>query len=82
MLEQKENDHRELSQKWETPELLTDEEKARGRPDIEKGRQLQERINELAAWCDKRKQEAKEQGDVAMYRAREAGRGWSPGDGF
>ena len=82
MLEQKEKDHRELSQKWETPELLTDEEKAQGRPDIEKGRQLQERINELAAWCDKRKQEAKEQGDVAMYRAREAGRGWSPGDGF
>lgn len=83
MLQEEENGHRALSQKWEsTPELLTDEEKAQGRPDVEKGRQLQEKINELVAWCDKKKQEAKEQGDVAMYRAREAGREWSPGDGF
>ena len=83
MLEREERGHHALFEKWEsTPELLTEEEKAQGRPDVEKGPQLQEKINELLAWCDKKKQDAKEQGDVALYRAREAGRAWSQGDGF
>ncbi|KAE9379348.1 hypothetical protein N431DRAFT_499955 [Stipitochalara longipes BDJ] len=83
LVEQEARNHGALRQKWETePELLTEEEKAQGRPDSEKGLQLEKKINELMDWCDKRKQEAKEQGDVAMYRAREAGRPWSQGDGF
>jgi len=83
LVEQEARDHGLLMQKWATtPELLSQEERVQGQPDSAKGIQLEKQINELTAWCEKRKQEAKEQGDVAVYRAREAGRPWSQGDGF
>lgn len=44
--------------------------------------ELEGKIKELQAWCDERKQLAKEHGDVAMNRALEAGRPWEDGDGF
>jgi hypothetical protein len=83
MLEQDAKSHQVLSQKWEdSPEVLTVEEKAQGRPDKGKLLELEGKINALLAWCDMKKQEAKEQGDVAWYRAKEAGRVWKDGDGF
>jgi hypothetical protein len=83
MLEKDVKGHHKLSQKWKAnPETLTAEEKARGRPDEGKLHELEEKINELLAWCDNMKQEAKERGDVAWYRAKEAGRAWNVGDGF
>ncbi|KAE8451979.1 hypothetical protein EG329_002143 [Mollisiaceae sp. DMI_Dod_QoI] len=51
-------------------------------PEIGKDLELQGRINALTAWCDAKKQMAKEHGDVAMNRAKEAGRPWKDGDGF
>jgi hypothetical protein len=39
-------------------------------------------IRALRAWEQKKKQQAKERGDVAMNRAKEAGRQWRDGDGF
>ena len=75
--------HHEGSEKWEkSPETLTPEEKAQGTPDEAKLHELELKINELSEWCDKTKQEAKERGDLAMYRAQEAGRVWKEGDGF
>jgi hypothetical protein len=44
--------------------------------------ELESKVKELQAWCDERKQLAKEHGDVAMDRALEAGRPWKDGDGF
>lgn len=82
-VEQEAKDHGALIQKWEaSPELLTEEEKTQGRPDAKKGIELEGKINELSDWLDKKLQDAKEQGDVAIYRAREAGRPWSQGEGF
>ena len=83
LLEQEARDYKALRQKWETsPELLTEEEKAQRQPDAGEGLELEEKINNVTAWCENRKKEAKGQGDVAYYRAKEAGRPWSQGDGF
>jgi hypothetical protein len=83
VLEQEAAAHGSLIEKWEAnPEELTEDEKVQGKPDPVKGRELDDKISELLEWCDRKKQEAKEQGDVAVYRAREAGRPWSQGDGF
>jgi hypothetical protein len=50
MVEREQRPHHELSQKWATtPELLTEEEKAEGRPGEEKRLQLQGQINKLLA---------------------------------
>lgn len=51
-------------------------------PEVGKDLELRGRIDALKAWCDARKQKAKEYGDVAMNRAKEAGRPWRDGDGF
>lgn len=75
--------HHEWSEKWEqSPETLTPEEKAQRPPGEGKLHELELKINELSDWCDKMQQEAKEHGDMAMYRAQEAGRVWKEGDGF
>ena len=83
LLEQDVKWHHEWSEKWEkSPETLTPEEKAQGPPDAGKLHELELKINELSDWCDKMKQEAKERGDLAMYRAQEDGRVWKEGDRF
>lgn len=51
-------------------------------PEVGKNIELQGRISALTAWCDQNRQAAKEHGDVAMNRAKEAGRKWEDGDGF
>lgn len=51
-------------------------------PEIGKDLELKGRIDALTAWCSAQKQKAKEHGDVAMNRAKEAGRPWKDGDGF
>jgi len=82
-LEDELNAYRELFMKWKTsPDTLTELEKAQGPPEVGKDLELQGRIDGLLAWSDQRKQEAKEHGDVAMNRAKEAGRDWTDGDGF
>ncbi|KAG4436088.1 hypothetical protein IFR05_008444 [Cadophora sp. M221] len=52
------------------------------RPEIGKDTELTEKIDANLAWCDLKKQEAKERGDVAKFRAQEMGREWNDGDGF
>lgn len=82
-LEDELNVYRELFMKWETsPDTLTELEKAQGPPEVGKDLELQGRMDGLLAWSNQRKQEAKEHGDVAMNRAKEAGRYWKDGDGF
>jgi len=49
---------------------------------VSPGAEMQREIQALRAWEHKTKQEAKERGDVAMNRAKEAGRVWRDGDGF
>lgn len=51
-------------------------------PEVGRDLELEGRIKGLQAWCEKRKQMAKEHGDVAINRAVEAGRKWREGDGF
>lgn len=60
----------------------SDEIRAIEEPEIGRDLELEGRIKGLQAWCDKRRQLAKEHGDVAMNRANEAGREWRDGDGF
>ena len=50
-------------------------------PEVGLDLELEGRIRGLKAWCDDRIQQAKEHGDVAMNRAKEAGREWIDGDG-
>ncbi|KAH6720090.1 hypothetical protein BKA61DRAFT_541079 [Leptodontidium sp. MPI-SDFR-AT-0119] len=52
------------------------------RPEVGKDIELTEKIAANLAWCDLKKQEAKERGDMAKYGAQEAGREWNDGDGF
>lgn len=47
-----------------------------------KDQELRDQIAELQKWLDNRNLEAKQHGDVAMNRAKEAGRHWKDGDGF
>lgn len=69
--------HHEWSEKWKkSPETLTPEEKAQGPPPEGKLHELELKINVLSEWCDLMKQEAKGRGDLARYRAQEAGRVW------
>jgi hypothetical protein len=68
---------RQLREEGKSDEIRAIEEPEMGR-DLE----LEGRIKGLQAWCDKRRQLAKEHGDVAMNRANEAGREWRDGDGF
>ncbi|TVY80715.1 hypothetical protein LSUE1_G005763 [Lachnellula suecica] len=62
------------------------ESKERGEEtdEIEAGKdlELEGRIEGLKAWEEQKKQLAKERGDVAINRAKEAGREWKDGDGF
>lgn len=51
-------------------------------PEVGRDLELEGRIKGLQAWCDRMRQLAKENGDVAMNRAVEAGRAWQDGDGF
>lgn len=44
--------------------------------------ELEGMIKGLRTWCDQRKEEAMQHGDVAINRALEAGREWTDGDGF
>jgi hypothetical protein len=68
---------RQLREEGKSDEIRAIEEPEMGR-DLE----LEGRIKGLQAWCDKKRQLAKEHGDVAMNRANEAGREWRDGDGF
>jgi hypothetical protein len=52
------------------------------KPEVGKDLELEGRINGLKAWCAQKRQKAKEYGDVAANRAKEAGREWKDGDGF
>jgi hypothetical protein len=63
-------------------EGMEEELKSTSVPEVGMNLELEGRIRGLQAWCDKRKQLAKEHGDVAMNRAKEAGRTWQDGDGF
>jgi hypothetical protein len=75
--------YRDLALKWKAnPDSVTDGEKEQGPPEVGKDLELQGRIDGLLAWSNQRKQEAKEHGDVAMNRAKEAGREWTDGDGY
>ncbi|TVY58907.1 hypothetical protein LCER1_G001325 [Lachnellula cervina] len=51
-------------------------------PEIGKDLELEGKINGMSAWETRQVQQAKERGDVAMNRAKEAGRDWKDGDGF
>lgn len=51
-------------------------------PELGRNTDLTGKIDDNLAWCDLKKQEAKERGDVAKYRAQEVGREWHDGDGF
>ncbi|KAH6681975.1 hypothetical protein B0J14DRAFT_469329 [Halenospora varia] len=51
-------------------------------PEPGKDLELEGRIKGIRAWCEHTLQKAKEHGDVAMNRAKEAGREWHDGDGF
>ncbi|KAF4632349.1 hypothetical protein G7Y89_g5780 [Cudoniella acicularis] len=51
-------------------------------PEVGRDLELEGRIKGLLAWCEQQRQLAKEHGDVAMNRAKEAGRDWKDGDGF
>lgn len=50
--------------------------------EVGKNLELDGRIQGLKAWCEQRREWAKQHGDVAMNRAIEAGRDWRDGDGF
>ena len=52
------------------------------KPEVGRDLELEGRISGLKAWCDQKRQEAKEHGDVAGNRAKEANRDWKDGDGF
>jgi hypothetical protein len=51
-------------------------------PYVGPGAEMHGEIRALRAWEEMKKQQAKERGDVAMNRAKEAGREWGDGDGF
>ncbi|TVY90394.1 hypothetical protein LAWI1_G004974 [Lachnellula willkommii] len=51
-------------------------------PEIGKDLELEGKINGMSAWETRKVQQAKERGNVAMNRAKEAGRDWKDGDGF
>jgi len=53
-----------------------------GMPEAGKDIELAAQIRDTKEWVEKRLQEAKEHGNVAMNRAIEAGRPWQDGDGF
>lgn len=73
----------EQNSKWlSTPENERDLLDNPEPPEVGKNIELQGRISALTAWCDHKRQAAKEHGDVAMNRAKEAGRKWVDGDGF
>lgn len=73
----------EQNSKWlSTPENERDLLDNPEPPEVGKNIELQGRISALTAWCDNKRQAAKEHGDVAMHRAKEAGRVWVDGDGF
>jgi hypothetical protein len=67
--------------RWQELKTEADETGGPG-PEVGKNMELQGRIEGLGAWCEERKKQAKEHGDVAMNRALEAGREWKDGDGF
>ncbi|KAH7360453.1 hypothetical protein BKA65DRAFT_493175 [Rhexocercosporidium sp. MPI-PUGE-AT-0058] len=66
----------ELNAKWNSGDNGVEQ------PEIGEDMELTEKIDSNIAWCDLKKQEAKERGDVAKYRAQEVGREWNDGDGF
>ena len=65
-----------LNDKWKSGDRASDQ------PEPGKGTEFSENIEANVAWCDLKKKEAKERGDVARYRALEVGRKWNDGDGF
>ena len=79
-LENELKDWQDMDMAWRSRSGQENEEPAR--PEVGKDIELKGRIEGLLAWCEERKQQAKEHGDVAMNRAREAGREWTDGDGF
>ena len=72
------SDIRSLEQELQDWRSLDKSERLEEGKDLE----LRDRINRLKAWCDQRRQGAKENGDVAGNRAIEADRDWKDGDGF
>lgn len=71
----------DLSGWHERNELFLSGEEPIG-PQIGKDLELDGKIRGLLAWEKQTKQQAKENGDIAMNRAKEAGRDWKDGDGF
>jgi hypothetical protein len=69
---------------WEKAQKLREEGRSDeiDGPEVGRDLELEGRISGVEAWCEKRRQLAKEHGDVAMNRAVEAGREWKDGDGF
>jgi hypothetical protein len=72
----------EQKSKWHSMTAEQRSSDASLEPETGKNIELQGRISALTAWCDEKRQLAKEHGDVAMNRAKEAGRPWVNGDGF
>ncbi|KAH7418135.1 hypothetical protein BKA64DRAFT_189956 [Cadophora sp. MPI-SDFR-AT-0126] len=66
----------ELNNKWKSGD------RAMEQPEPGKDTELSEKIDASFAWCDLKKKEAKDRGDVAKYRAQEVGREWRGGDGY
>lgn len=66
----------DLNDKWKSGDRASEQ------PEPGKDTELSENIEANLAWCDLKKKEAKERGDMALYRAFEAGREWNDGDGF
>ncbi|PVH85051.1 hypothetical protein DL98DRAFT_452486 [Cadophora sp. DSE1049] len=66
----------DLNSKWKPGDRAAEQ------PEPGKDTDLSEKIDANLAWCDLKKKEAKERGDVAKYRAQEVGREWNDGDGF
>jgi hypothetical protein len=81
--EQLEDELRVWNEMQESFAAATEEERRELRkPETGLNLELEGKIRGLRAWCDDRKQQAKDRGDMAVNRAIEAGRDWKQGDGF
>ncbi|KAK0125123.1 hypothetical protein ONS96_008987 [Cadophora gregata f. sp. sojae] len=66
----------DLNDKWKSGDRAAEQ------PEPGKDTELFQKIDANIAWCELKQKEAKVRGDVAQYRALEAGREWNDGDGY
>lgn len=62
--------------------MPTDKWTVKEPPEVGRDMELKGHIEALGAWLASRREKAMQHGDVAMHRAKEAGRPWRDGDGF